>query len=327
MSPASWSRCTRSPRRRRCCWPAAAASTWSWSSGPLTTRSPRRRSGSAAAARPGAALDAHPGPSRRSTRSSCRSRTSQRRPAPPLPLFATAKQLYDKALADGWGDLDIAAVHDLLSGQNPASHEPEAVRDRLVPRHRRHRRRAVPGRPGGRRRPAGGAGAQALGGPDRTRRRLAGGRRDPPRPGRGGGGPLAEARLLAPLRYPRKVICAGVNYRRHIAEMGVEAPPADWVPFFFLKPPTTTVVGPFDDIPVDGPEAAAGLGGRAGRGRRRRRPGHPPRAGPGPRRRVLRGQRHHGPGYHQRASVPAPPSATTGSPPRPATARCRSALA
>jgi 3-hydroxyisobutyrate dehydrogenase len=41
-----------------------------------------------------------------------------------LPLFAVAKQLYDKALADGWGDLDIAAVHDLLSGQNPASAEP-----------------------------------------------------------------------------------------------------------------------------------------------------------------------------------------------------------
>ena len=41
-----------------------------------------------------------------------------------LPLFAAAKQLYDKALADGWGDLDIAAVHDLLSGQNPASAEP-----------------------------------------------------------------------------------------------------------------------------------------------------------------------------------------------------------
>ena len=41
-----------------------------------------------------------------------------------LPLFAVAKQLYDKALADGWGALDIAAVHDLLSGQNPASAEP-----------------------------------------------------------------------------------------------------------------------------------------------------------------------------------------------------------
>ncbi|MGH2815547.1 MAG: NAD(P)-dependent oxidoreductase, partial [Actinomycetota bacterium] len=41
-----------------------------------------------------------------------------------LPLFAVAKQLYDRALADGWGALDIAAVHDLLSGQNPASAEP-----------------------------------------------------------------------------------------------------------------------------------------------------------------------------------------------------------
>ena len=68
--------------------------------------------------------------------------------------------------------------------------------------------------------------------------------------------PLAGVRLLAPLRYPRKVICAGVNYRRHNAEMAVEPPPADWTPFFFLKPPTTAVVGPFDDVPVDGPEAA-----------------------------------------------------------------------
>ena len=30
--------------------------------------------------------------------------------------------------------------------------------------------------------------------------------------------------LLAPLRWPRKVICAGVNYRRHMAEMGGEIP-------------------------------------------------------------------------------------------------------
>jgi L-threonate 2-dehydrogenase len=41
-----------------------------------------------------------------------------------LPLFAASKQLYDKALADGWGALDIAAVHDVLSGQDPASAEP-----------------------------------------------------------------------------------------------------------------------------------------------------------------------------------------------------------
>jgi 2-keto-4-pentenoate hydratase/2-oxohepta-3-ene-1,7-dioic acid hydratase in catechol pathway len=68
--------------------------------------------------------------------------------------------------------------------------------------------------------------------------------------------PLADVRLLAPLRYPRKVICAGVNYRRHIAEMGAEPPPPDWTPFFFLKPPTTAVLGPFDDVPIDHPEAA-----------------------------------------------------------------------
>jgi L-threonate 2-dehydrogenase len=42
----------------------------------------------------------------------------------PLPLFAVAKSLYDRALADGWGALDIAAVHDLLSGQSPATAEP-----------------------------------------------------------------------------------------------------------------------------------------------------------------------------------------------------------
>lgn len=56
--------------------------------------------------------------------------------------------------------------------------------------------------------------------------------------------------LLAPLRFPRKVICAGVNYRRHIREMGADVPGEGWRPFFFLKPPTTTVIGPYDPIPV-----------------------------------------------------------------------------
>jgi putative dehydrogenase len=41
-----------------------------------------------------------------------------------LPLFGVAKQLFDRALAQGWGALDIAAVHDLLSGEDPASAEP-----------------------------------------------------------------------------------------------------------------------------------------------------------------------------------------------------------
>ncbi len=34
----------------------------------------------------------------------------------PSPVFAAAKEVFDKALADGWGDLDIACVHDQVSG-------------------------------------------------------------------------------------------------------------------------------------------------------------------------------------------------------------------
>jgi 2-keto-4-pentenoate hydratase/2-oxohepta-3-ene-1,7-dioic acid hydratase in catechol pathway len=62
--------------------------------------------------------------------------------------------------------------------------------------------------------------------------------------------------LLAPLRWPRKVICAGVNYRRHVAEMGGTVPASGWQPFFFLKTPTTTVIGPHDPIVVRAPEQA-----------------------------------------------------------------------
>jgi 2-keto-4-pentenoate hydratase/2-oxohepta-3-ene-1,7-dioic acid hydratase in catechol pathway len=69
--------------------------------------------------------------------------------------------------------------------------------------------------------------------------------------------PLVEYdRLLAPLRWPRKVICAGVNYRRHMREMGGKIPAAGWRPFFFLKAPTTTVIGPSDPIVIRLPEQA-----------------------------------------------------------------------
>jgi 2-keto-4-pentenoate hydratase/2-oxohepta-3-ene-1,7-dioic acid hydratase in catechol pathway len=62
--------------------------------------------------------------------------------------------------------------------------------------------------------------------------------------------------LLAPIRWPRKVICAGVNYRKHIREMGGEVPASGWTPYFFLKTPTTTVIGPHDPIVVRAPEAS-----------------------------------------------------------------------
>ena len=35
----------------------------------------------------------------------------------PTPVFSAAKAVFDKAVADGWGELDIAAVHDQLSDQ------------------------------------------------------------------------------------------------------------------------------------------------------------------------------------------------------------------
>ncbi len=62
--------------------------------------------------------------------------------------------------------------------------------------------------------------------------------------------------LLPPLQWPRKVVCAGVNYRRHMREMGGEIPAGGWRPFFFLKAPTTTVIGPHDPIIVRSPDQA-----------------------------------------------------------------------
>src|SRR6185312_8011602 len=55
----------------------------------------------------------------------------------------------------------------------------------------------------------------------------------------------AGAKLLAPLRYPGKVLCAGANYYDHIAEMGVPDTRKDAQRlFFFFKPPKNAVVGP-----------------------------------------------------------------------------------
>jgi len=58
------------------------------------------------------------------------------------------------------------------------------------------------------------------------------------------------AELVAPITYSRKLLCAGANYYDHAAEMGTARPNPTDPPFFFLKPPTTTVIGPYDDIRV-----------------------------------------------------------------------------
>lgn len=57
--------------------------------------------------------------------------------------------------------------------------------------------------------------------------------------------PLAQAQLLAPVA-PTKVVCVGLNYKAHIAEMGHDMPAE---PVIFIKP-TTAVIGPGQPIPV-----------------------------------------------------------------------------
>jgi 2-keto-4-pentenoate hydratase/2-oxohepta-3-ene-1,7-dioic acid hydratase in catechol pathway len=55
---------------------------------------------------------------------------------------------------------------------------------------------------------------------------------------------VAAPDLVAPLTYPRKILCAGANYYGHAREMKTQPPDPASEPFFFLKPPTTAVAGP-----------------------------------------------------------------------------------
>ena len=61
---------------------------------------------------------------------------------------------------------------------------------------------------------------------------------------------VADAVLVAPITYPRKLMCAGANYYSHAAEMGTAKPDPTASPFFFLKAPTTTILGPDALIPI-----------------------------------------------------------------------------
>ncbi|HET7589173.1 MAG TPA: fumarylacetoacetate hydrolase family protein [Solirubrobacterales bacterium] len=45
--------------------------------------------------------------------------------------------------------------------------------------------------------------------------------------------PLAAVRLLPPIPDPEKIVCIGLNYRKHAAEVGVTEPPQ--MPTFFAK--------------------------------------------------------------------------------------------
>jgi 2-keto-4-pentenoate hydratase/2-oxohepta-3-ene-1,7-dioic acid hydratase in catechol pathway len=54
---------------------------------------------------------------------------------------------------------------------------------------------------------------------------------------------VEDAQVVAPLTYPPKILGTGANYTDHAAEMGTIRPEPDSRAFFFLKPPTTSVVG------------------------------------------------------------------------------------
>lgn len=60
---------------------------------------------------------------------------------------------------------------------------------------------------------------------------------------------VPEAVMTVPL-VPSKVVMAGANYRSHILEMGGSVPEG-LRPFFFLKPPSTTLVTHGAEVPID----------------------------------------------------------------------------
>ena len=56
--------------------------------------------------------------------------------------------------------------------------------------------------------------------------------------------PADQATLLAPIAFPPKIICMGLNYRDHVSETGATIPEE---PVIFIKP-HTTIIGPNDNI-------------------------------------------------------------------------------
>ena len=71
-----------------------------------------------------------------------------------------------------------------------------------------------------------------------------------------GGAPAAgllpsDTQILTPVRYPRKVVCSGTNYYDHLREMGIlDFDKRVNKPLFFLKPGSTTLVGPGATAPL-----------------------------------------------------------------------------
>jgi len=84
---------------------------------------------------------------------------------------------------------------------------------------------------------------------------------------------VADAVITTVLQYPPKVLCSGPNFHDHLAEMGESSLGEEWTPYFFLKPPTTTMVADGAPVLINGTDdehadwegelaVVIGLGGR-----------------------------------------------------------------
>lgn len=57
----------------------------------------------------------------------------------------------------------------------------------------------------------------------------------------------ADATVVTPIRFPNKLVCVGAVYRDHLREFNLPAERWPKMPMF-LRPPSTSIVGPGDDI-------------------------------------------------------------------------------
>ena len=65
--------------------------------------------------------------------------------------------------------------------------------------------------------------------------------------------PASSASLLAPLLYPGAIFCAAANYSDHMKEMtGKDPDKTTFNPYFFLKTPAHSVIGPGETIRIPG---------------------------------------------------------------------------
>lgn len=67
---------------------------------------------------------------------------------------------------------------------------------------------------------------------------------------------VTGARTLMPLAFPNKVLCSGPNFTDHLAEMGESGLGEEWSAYFFLKPPSTTLIGDGEPILIDDVEGS-----------------------------------------------------------------------